>query len=65
MRLSDGQSIGYDVPIVASGAQLLPEETEGMTGPGWMENVFTFYDPAGRGRARPTRFAASRAGDWS
>ena len=47
VRLSDGQSIGYDVLIVASGAQLLPEETEGMTGPGWMENVFTFYDPAG------------------
>ena len=47
VRLSDGQSIGYDVLIAASGAQLLPEETEGMTGPGWMENVFTFYDPAG------------------
>ena len=47
VRLSDGQSIGYDVLIVASGAQLLPEETEGMTGPGWVENVFTFYDPAG------------------
>jgi sulfide:quinone oxidoreductase len=47
VRLSDGPPIGYDVLIVASGAQLLPEETEGMTGPGWMENVFTFYDSAG------------------
>jgi sulfide:quinone oxidoreductase len=47
VRLNDDQSIGYDVLIVASGAQLLPDETEGMTGPGWMENVFTFYDPTG------------------
>ena len=29
--------------VVATGARLLPEETEGLTGPGWMEKVFTFY----------------------
>jgi sulfide:quinone oxidoreductase len=41
--LADGTVLGYDVLIVASGAQLLPGETEGLTGPGWMEEVFTFY----------------------
>ena len=30
--------------VVATGAVLLPEETEGLTGPGWMSKVFTFYD---------------------
>src|ERR1019366_30252 len=37
------QPIAYDVLVVASGASLLPEETEGMSGPGWNKNVFTFY----------------------
>ena len=47
VRLSDGAVLEYDVLIVASGVQLLPEETEGMTGPGWMERVFTFYSLEG------------------
>ena len=33
--------------VVATGAALVPEETEGLTGPGWMEKVFTFYDLEG------------------
>src|SRR4029450_13562725 len=45
--LEDGHAVGYDVLVVASGAVLQPEETEGMTGPGWHERVFTFYDLAG------------------
>jgi sulfide:quinone oxidoreductase len=47
VRLTDGSVLGYDVLIVATGAQLLPGETDGMTGPGWMEKVFTFYSPEG------------------
>ncbi|WP_405653429.1 NAD(P)/FAD-dependent oxidoreductase [Streptomyces sp. NBC_00019] len=39
--------LSYDVLVVATGARLLPEETEGLTGPGWGENVFTFYDLPG------------------
>jgi sulfide:quinone oxidoreductase len=39
--------LGYDVLVVATGARLVPEETEGLTGPGWMERVFTFYDLEG------------------
>jgi sulfide:quinone oxidoreductase len=44
---TDGEALRYDVLIVASGATLLPEETEGLTGPGWGEKVFTFYDLPG------------------
>ena len=43
VTLADGERIAYDVLVIASGAELLPEETEGLTGPGWMEGVFTFY----------------------
>ena len=47
MHLADGTILPYDVLIVATGARLAPEETEGLTGPGWMERVFTFYTPEG------------------
>jgi sulfide:quinone oxidoreductase len=43
--LGDGTVLDYDVLIVATGARLLPEETEGLTGPGWGTKVFTFYTP--------------------
>ena len=42
-----GESLGYDVLVVASGCVLQPEETDGLTGPGWMERVFSFYSPEG------------------
>ncbi|GAA4659512.1 MULTISPECIES: type III sulfide quinone reductase, selenoprotein subtype [Amycolatopsis] len=42
--LEDGTTLDYDVLVVATGAVLQPEETEGLTGPGWQENVCTFYD---------------------
>ncbi len=41
--LADGAELVYDVLVVATGAVLAPEETEGLTGPGWFEKVFTFY----------------------
>jgi len=45
--LADGSSLDYDVLIVATGCRLVPEETEGLLGPGWMEKIFTFYTPPG------------------
>ncbi len=44
VRLENGDEVSYDALIVASGAKLLPEETEGLIGPGWGEKVFSFYD---------------------
>jgi sulfide:quinone oxidoreductase len=47
VHLGDGSELRYDVLVIATGADLQPEETEGMTGPGWCDRVFTFYDLAG------------------
>jgi sulfide:quinone oxidoreductase len=47
--LDDGSDLPYDVLVVASGARLQPEETEGLTDEGWNERVFTFYTPEGAG----------------
>ena len=47
VHLEDGTTLAYDVLIVATGTHLQPEETEGMTGAGWMEKIFTFYTPEG------------------
>ncbi len=43
VTLLDGSTLGYDVLVVASGARLVPEETDGLLGAGWLEKVFHFY----------------------
>jgi sulfide:quinone oxidoreductase len=47
VELANGEELGYDVLIVATGAVLASDETEGLTGPGWLERVFTFYTSRG------------------
>ena len=47
VHLADRTTLAYDVLVVATGAVLVPEETEGLTGPGWMDKMFTFYTPEG------------------
>jgi NADPH-dependent 2,4-dienoyl-CoA reductase/sulfur reductase-like enzyme len=44
VALSHGATLAYDVLVVASGARLVPEETEGLTGPGHRDTVHSFYD---------------------
>ena len=44
VTLANGDVLGYDLLVIATGATLVPDETEGLTGPGWNEKVFTFYD---------------------
>jgi sulfide:quinone oxidoreductase len=60
--LQGGTALGYDVLIVATGARLQPEETDGLTGPGWQKDVFTFYTPEGAEALRQTlgRFTGGR-----
>jgi sulfide:quinone oxidoreductase len=62
VRLGDGSALGYDVLIVASGARLQPEETDGMTGPGWRDRIHTFYTLEGATILRDAlrRFQAGR-----
>jgi sulfide:quinone oxidoreductase len=52
VRLDDGTVLPYDVLVVATGVRLQPDETEGLTGPGWNERVFTFYSPEGAAQLR-------------
>ena len=40
---TDGESIPYDVLIIASGVEIAPELTPGLTAEGWRERVFDFY----------------------
>jgi sulfide:quinone oxidoreductase len=47
VHLDDGTTLPYDVLVIATGATLVPDETEGLTGAGWMERVFTFYTAEG------------------
>ena len=41
--LETGESLEYDILIVATGTKIAPEETEGMNGPNWHKNIFDFY----------------------
>jgi sulfide:quinone oxidoreductase len=47
VHLVDGQRLPYDVLVVATGAVLMPEETEGLTDAVKIEKALTFYSPEG------------------
>ena len=41
--LANGNTLIYDILIIATGSEIAPEETEGMKGTEWEKSVFTFY----------------------
>jgi sulfide:quinone oxidoreductase len=43
VALADGNRLSYDLMIIATGTRIRPEQTPGMTGPGWYKDVFDFY----------------------
>ncbi|HEX8952323.1 MAG TPA: FAD/NAD(P)-binding oxidoreductase, partial [Polyangia bacterium] len=62
VHLQGGARIDYDLLVVATGSRILPEETEGLTGPGWMRDAFDFYTLEGALalRNRLARFEGGR-----
>jgi sulfide:quinone oxidoreductase len=53
VHLQGGRHLHYDVLVIASGACLQPEETEGLVGPEWGHSIHTFYSLAGATALRP------------
>lgn len=47
VHLADLSELSYDVLVIATGAVLVPEETEGLADALLSEKVFTFYSPEG------------------
>ena len=43
IELAGGEQLSCDVLIIATGAKIAPEETEGMKGGEWQKSVFDFY----------------------
>ena len=43
IELAGGEQLSCDVLIIATGAKIAPEETEGMKGAEWQKSVFDFY----------------------
>jgi sulfide:quinone oxidoreductase len=41
--LGNGEVLGYDILIVATGTRINPEETPGLKGELWYKNIFDFY----------------------
>ena len=41
--LANGNTLIYDILIIATGSEIAPEEVEGMNGSEWGKSVFTFY----------------------
>ena len=58
VRLEDGTVLDYNILIVATGCRIAPDETEGLTGKGWMKTAFDFYTREG------ARALARALADW-
>ena len=43
VNLADGQTLEYDVLVIATGAKTAPEETPGLLGEEWHKSIFDFY----------------------
>jgi sulfide:quinone oxidoreductase len=43
VTLANGEVLGYDILIIATGSRISPEETPGLKGDLWYKNIFDFY----------------------
>lgn len=39
----EGETLNYDILIIATGCKIAPEETNGLIGPLWKKDIFDFY----------------------
>ncbi len=53
VHLADGLDTPYDVLVIATGAALQPQETEGLAGGEWGRSIHTFYSLDGASALRP------------
>ncbi len=62
IAMRGGESIAYDVLIVATGSRIVPEQTKGLTAEGWQKTAFDFYtlDGATKLRNALDRFEGGR-----
>ena len=61
VTLAGGRTLPYDILIIASGAVLEHDLTEGLRGAGWLDRVFDFYTLQGA-NALATKFATWKGG---
>jgi sulfide:quinone oxidoreductase len=47
VKLTNGEVIHYDYMVIATGADIQPQETEGLMDGGWRQNIFDFYTVEG------------------
>jgi sulfide:quinone oxidoreductase len=47
VELEDGTVVEYDQLVIATGTSPRPDQTPGMTGPGWRESIHEFYSYEG------------------
>ncbi len=47
VRLTSGEVIHYDYLVISTGADIYPQETEGLLDGGWRQNIFDFYTVEG------------------
>jgi sulfide:quinone oxidoreductase len=43
VELEDGETVDYNILIIATGTKIAPDEIEGMNGPEWHKSIFDFY----------------------
>lgn len=59
--LSDGQTLSYDVLVIATGSEIQPSATPGLAAEGWMQSAFDFYSLTGA-RALRSKLSQFREG---
>ncbi len=47
VELHNGDTLDYDVLVIATGTNIAPEEIDGMSGPYWQKDIFDFYTMEG------------------